>query len=166
MIRIAVIVGQFFPVSDISEGHQPDRAGRLCDFTVRITGMVAIACRVPKDRAINIVAVIEGKNVDIALGKAPGTFGFGNLFPDVGENASSLFDILGGKEPEPSNTRLMHPDPHLHGSLTALVLYPRPVNKGISYDHYPIFIKRVRSLPDGVNTSCGQAQTTTTGMLR
>ena len=63
----------------------------------------------------NIVAVIEGKNIDIAVGEAPGTFGFGNLLPDVRENPRPLLDILGGKEPEPSNTRFMHPDTHLHG---------------------------------------------------
>jgi hypothetical protein len=82
MIRIAVIVGQFFPVSDIPEGDNPDCADRLFNFTVGITGVVAIAGRIPKDRAINIIAVIEGENIDIALGETPGTFGFRNLFPN------------------------------------------------------------------------------------
>ena len=64
LIRIAVIVGQFFSVRDIPEGHQPDRAGRLCDVTVRITGMVAIARRIPEDRAINIIAAVEGETAE------------------------------------------------------------------------------------------------------
>ena len=68
IIRIAVIVRQLFPVGDSPEGHQPERAGRLYDVTVRITGVVAIARRIPKDCAINIIAVIEGENIDIALG--------------------------------------------------------------------------------------------------
>src|SRR2546425_1043304 len=55
MIRIAVIVRQLFPVSDIAKGDQPERAGRLCDFTVRITGVVAIARRISEDCAINII---------------------------------------------------------------------------------------------------------------
>src|SRR6266571_5641681 len=65
MIRIAVIEGQFFPVSDISEGDKPERASRLCDVTVGITGVVAVARGIPEHRAINIIAVIEGKYIDI-----------------------------------------------------------------------------------------------------
>jgi len=67
MIRIAVIVGQFFPVGDISEGHKPERASRLCDVTVGITGVVAVASGIPEHRAINIIAVIEDKYIDIPL---------------------------------------------------------------------------------------------------
>jgi hypothetical protein len=64
---IAVIVRQFVAISDIPEGDDPDRASRLCDLTVGIAGVVAIASRIPEDRAINIVAVIEGKDVHITL---------------------------------------------------------------------------------------------------
>jgi hypothetical protein len=120
MIRITVIVGQFFAVSDIAEGHQPDRAGRLGDFAVRITGAVAIACRVPEDCAINIIALIEGKNIDIALGEASRTFGFGNLLPNVGENPGPLPNMLRRKEPKPSNTRFPHPDTYFHRILITL----------------------------------------------
>jgi hypothetical protein len=67
-ILIAVIVGQFFPVSDIPEGHNPDRAGGDVNVTIGITGMVNIAGGVLADLAINIIAVIEGKNIDVALG--------------------------------------------------------------------------------------------------
>ena len=68
MIRIAVIVRQLFPVRDISEGDNPERPGRLFDFTIGITGVIAKASGIPEDRAINIIAVIEGENIDIALG--------------------------------------------------------------------------------------------------
>ena len=68
IILIAVIVGQFFPVSDIPEGHYPDCAGSDVDFTIGITGVVDRAGGVPEDLAINIIAVIESKNIDIALG--------------------------------------------------------------------------------------------------
>src|SRR5712691_4732867 len=67
MIRIAVIERQLFPVRDVSEGHKPERAGRLCDVTVGITGVVAVASGIPEHRAINIIAVIEGKDIDIPL---------------------------------------------------------------------------------------------------
>jgi hypothetical protein len=68
IVLIAIIVRQFFPVSNIPEGHQPERAGRLFDFTVGITGVIAKASGIPEDRAIDIIAVIEGKNIGIALG--------------------------------------------------------------------------------------------------
>ena len=68
MIRIAVIVRQLFPVADISEGDQPERASRLGDVTVGITGVVAVASGIPEHRAINIIAVIEGKNCSGQMG--------------------------------------------------------------------------------------------------
>jgi hypothetical protein len=114
MIRIAVIVGQLFPVSDIPEGHQPDHTGGLFDGAVGITGVVAIARRVPEARAINIIALVESENIDIAVRQAPGTFGFGNLFADVGEYPGPLCDLLGGEEPEPGNRRFMDSETHLH----------------------------------------------------
>jgi len=67
LILIAIIVRQLFSVGDIPEGHNPERPGRLFDFTIGITGVVAIAGGVPEPLAINIVAVIEGKDVGIAL---------------------------------------------------------------------------------------------------
>ena len=67
IIRIAVIERQFFPLADISKSHQPERASRLGDVTVGIAGVVAIASRIPEDRAINIVALIEDKYIDIPL---------------------------------------------------------------------------------------------------
>jgi hypothetical protein len=64
---IAVIVGQLFPIGDIPEGDNPERPGSLFDFTIGSTRVVAIAGSVPEPLAINIVAVIEGKDVGIAL---------------------------------------------------------------------------------------------------
>ncbi len=67
IIRIAIIVRQFFPSSDMPEGHNPDRTGGDVDVTIGSTGVVDIAGGVPEYLAINIIAVIEGKNIDIAL---------------------------------------------------------------------------------------------------
>ena len=67
MIRIAVIERQLFPLADISEGNQPERAGRLGDVTVVITGVVAVARGILEHRAIDIIAVIEDKDIAIPL---------------------------------------------------------------------------------------------------
>jgi len=68
IILVAIIVRQFFPVSDIPDGHNPERPRRLLDFTIGSTGVVDKAGRVPENLAIDIIAVIEGKNIGIALG--------------------------------------------------------------------------------------------------
>ena len=68
IILIAVIVRQFFPISDIPEGYNPDCTGGEVDSTIGITGVVDIAGGIPEYLAINIRAVIEGKNIDIPLG--------------------------------------------------------------------------------------------------
>ena len=39
IIRIAIIVRQFFPVSDMPEGHNPDRTGGDVDVTIGSTGV-------------------------------------------------------------------------------------------------------------------------------
>jgi len=61
------LTGRIQSTSDIPEGDQPERPGSLFDFTIGSTRVVAIAGRVPEPLAINIVAVIEGKDVGIAL---------------------------------------------------------------------------------------------------
>src|SRR5438105_4353163 len=54
--------------------HILQEVGSICktrnhlDVTIGITGVVDIAGGVPEYLAINIRAVIEGKNIDIALG--------------------------------------------------------------------------------------------------
>ena len=67
IIRIAVIERQLLPIGDISEGDQPERASRLGDVTVGITGVVAVARGILEHRAINIIAVIEDKDIAIPL---------------------------------------------------------------------------------------------------
>ena len=116
IILIAIIAGQFLSVADRPKRYNPERSRRLFDGTIGIAGVVDIAGGVPEDLAINIVAVIEGKNIRIALGQAPGAFVFGNLLADVGKNPGPVFDVLRGKEPEACNTRFMHPDTYFHRS--------------------------------------------------
>ncbi len=76
--------------------------------------MVDIAGGVPADLAINIIAIVERKNIDVALRSSPGTFVFRNLLSDISENPSPWLDLLRGKETETSNRGCTHPDTHLH----------------------------------------------------
>ena len=63
----AIIVTEFFACLNIAFGNNPDGALGNQDVTVGITGMVDIAGFVLQGLAVNIIAVIEGKNVLIAL---------------------------------------------------------------------------------------------------
>ena len=101
---IPVIESQFFSGLNISKGENPDTAlGEFC-YTIRITGMVDVAGGVAENLAINIVLSAEGKNIDIPLGYALGTFSFRNAFPYIPNNPRVFFDGLGGKQPLACNT--------------------------------------------------------------
>ena len=65
---IAIVVGEFFPITDVPEGHNPECAGRLFNLTIGRTGVVDIAGRIAQELAINVIALIKGKNIGIALG--------------------------------------------------------------------------------------------------
>ena len=80
---IAVIVVQFLPCCDIASGDNPDRALGNVDLTVRIAGMIDVASPILERLPIDIVAVIEGKNVGIAPSQALEAFVFGNLRTDI-----------------------------------------------------------------------------------
>ncbi len=63
---IAVVEVEFLPGGDIAYGRYPEGASRFCHGTVRITGMVNIACRIVQGLAVDRRAVIEMKDVSIA----------------------------------------------------------------------------------------------------
>jgi hypothetical protein len=164
IIRIAIIVRQFFPVSDMPEGHNPDRTGGDVDVTIGITGVVDIAGGIPEYLAINIRAVIEGKNIDIALRYSLRTDIFRNLLPDVLKNPGRWLDFLRGKETETRNRGLMHPNTHLHRifphrrALQACGAHAcfwradvRSDTTRKSMGDIVFFMKMVGSIPDDVN---------------
>ena len=62
-----IIITEFFAFLNIAFGHNPDGALGAQDVTVGVTGMVDIAGFVLEGLAVNIIAVVEGKNVLIAL---------------------------------------------------------------------------------------------------
>src|SRR2546423_6877328 len=83
---IPVIEGQFFPSFDISQGDNPDTASGEFSYTVRITGMIDVAGGIAQDLPVNVVLATEGKDIDIPLRDAPGTFSFGNPLPYIRHN--------------------------------------------------------------------------------
>ena len=61
------VIAEFFAFLNIAFGNNPDGTLGDQDFTVGVTGMVDIAGCVFEGLAIDIIAVIEDKNVLIAL---------------------------------------------------------------------------------------------------
>ena len=106
---VAVIVGQLLPCPDIPTGDNPDGAARLLHVTVRVTGMVDVAGLVPVCLCVNVIALIERKDIDIPFCQAFVAFCFGDLLACVLDDASALFDGLGGKESPASNRRCPNP---------------------------------------------------------
>ena len=76
--------------------------------------MVDVPSCVLQGFAIDIVALIEGKNIGVALGESLGTFFFGNLLPNVLNDPGTLFDLLCCEESLASNPRWTHTYLHLH----------------------------------------------------
>ena len=68
---IAVIVGQLLAWGDVAESDNPDGAAGGYGVTIRLARMVDKAGRVRTRLAINIIAVVERKDVGIAVGEAP-----------------------------------------------------------------------------------------------
>ena len=91
---IPVIEGQFFPGVNISQGYNPDSSSGQFGDTVRITGMIDVASGVAEDLAVNIILPIKGKDIDIALGDALGTFLFGNPLPNILQNPGVFFRVV------------------------------------------------------------------------
>ena len=62
-----IIVTEFFALFDVPFGNNPDGAFGDQNFAVGVTGMVDVAGFVLQGFAINIVAVVEFKDILIAL---------------------------------------------------------------------------------------------------
>jgi len=105
LIVIPVIEGQFFSDLNISKSNNPDTTSGEFGYTIRRTGMVDVAGSVAEHSAINVILSAEGKNIDIPLGYALGTFGFRNSFPYIPDNPGVFFNILEGKQSLSCNTR-------------------------------------------------------------
>ena len=64
---IAIVDAQFLPGADIADGHNPQGVICFCHGTVRITGMVDIPGWIVQGLAVDRRAVIQMKDVGIAL---------------------------------------------------------------------------------------------------
>src|SRR5207247_9680729 len=69
-----------------------------CDFAVRSTGVVDIAGGIAEDLAVDIVVVIQFKDVWVPCRGSLGSLCFGNLLSDIRYNPGPFFDILSRKE--------------------------------------------------------------------
>jgi hypothetical protein len=85
--RQPVVVTQLLACLNIPCRHNPN--GPLGDdsFAVRFTGVVDVASRIFQRLPIDIIAVIEGKNVGVALRESLGTVLFGDFLTDILDNA-------------------------------------------------------------------------------
>ena len=100
---IPIVIAQFLPVLDIPSGDNPDGPGRGFNDTVGGTGMIDIAGGILDKFAVDVEAVVQGKEIDIALIQADLSFLLGNLFPDILDNPPAVWDLLGRKESRARN---------------------------------------------------------------
>src|SRR5262249_6929070 len=103
---------------------------------VGITGMVDVARRILQRLAINVVAVIDGKNVDVAVRDSAGAFVEGNLLPDVSKDPRPFLDSLRGKQSLSGNTGRTHTYLNFHSLLTFpyyVRAWPAPSSGGVLY---------------------------------
>ena len=81
--RQPIVITQLLTCLNVPERHNPDGALGHDGFAVRLTRMVNVARGILQRLAIDIVAVVERKNIGIPLGESLGTCCFGNFLTDV-----------------------------------------------------------------------------------
>src|SRR4029453_8705323 len=108
------------------------------NFAVRITGVIDIAGEIGKRLAIDVIALIQFKDVGVSRRGPLGTFGFGNLITQILDNSGAFPDLLGRKESLSVNGRWANTN-HISPSLClAHRLFP-----------FLPFLRRI-TLPQGV----------------
>ena len=65
---VSVVVGEFFPCLDILDCHKPDDTPELFRVAVGLTRMIDKACGVFRRIAINGIALVSSKDIDVACG--------------------------------------------------------------------------------------------------
>jgi hypothetical protein len=105
-----IVIAEFLAFLYVSFGDNPD--GSFCDHdvTIRVARMVDVAGFVLEGFAVNIVAVIEIKNVGVPLRKSLQAFFFGNPRSNVLNDARAFLNGLCGKQALPCNARRTDPD--------------------------------------------------------
>lgn len=105
---VAVVEGDLLPFSDIAQGIQVQAILFIDEFAVRIAGMIGQARVIIRFVAIEVVRLVQLKNVD---GGPPGAKGvlvksqpaairllFGDAFAHIFDQARSFADETAGKE--------------------------------------------------------------------
>src|SRR4029453_4148472 len=94
------------------------------NFAVRITGVIDIAGEVGERLAIDVIALIQFKDVGVSRRGPLGTFSFGNLVTQILDNSGAFLDLLGRKESLSVNGRWANTT-HISPSLCcAHMLFP------------------------------------------
>src|SRR4029453_1166698 len=86
------------------------------NFAVRITGVIDIAGEIGERLAIDVIALIQFKDVGVSRRGPLGTFGFGNLVTQILDNPGAFLNLLGRKESLSVNGRWANTN-HISPSL-------------------------------------------------
>jgi hypothetical protein len=121
ILLVAVIVGELFAWGDVPQRDNPDGPAGQLHYTVGLARMIDVAGFVAEDLPVDIIALIELKNIDIPLAQAFVAFGFGNLLASVLDDAGTACDRLRRKEAFPGNTGFADPEQRLHGILACVL---------------------------------------------
>src|SRR4030095_2911406 len=95
---VAVIVGEFCACGDVPQRDNPDGTGGQLRATVGLTRMIDVAGFIAECLPVNIIALVELKDIVIPLAQAFVTFCFGNLLARILDDASASCDRFGRKE--------------------------------------------------------------------
>ena len=93
--------------------------------TVGITGMIDVAGFIAVCLPVNIIAVIELKDIVIPLAQASVAFGFGNLLTCVLYDPGAACDMLRCKEAFACNIGFADPEQRRHGILAFVLAWGR-----------------------------------------
>jgi hypothetical protein len=92
-----VIVGQLFAGVDAAPGIEPDATAHNIRLAVGRAAVIEKAGRIPHYAAVDIVVLVEGKEIDIALLVFILPFGFRYLRADVLDDALAFSQVNPGK---------------------------------------------------------------------
>lgn len=110
---ITVIVGEFVPCLDPTDGGYPDPSPDIFGFAIGLAGMVDKSGRIPWDIPVNVLPGGGLKNID-RPGVSPFAlfnlffrpalgFGLADALSDILDDAGAARDITGGKNSFPVN---------------------------------------------------------------
>lgn len=96
---VAVVIGQFLPGLDVAPGGNPDAAADDVDFAVRIAAVIDESSRIPADTAVDVVVVVERKDIDVLLLQFRLGFGLGKLRPDILDDTFATSNVSACEAP-------------------------------------------------------------------